>query len=82
MIMVIHAHYFQEVQAMERNEAIRTAMTQGYTVRFICRNPKTWAVIRFFGDYEDEVFTGKDIDSCLDNMEEIGYQIAEEMLGI
>ena len=67
---------------MERNEAIRTAMAHGYTVRFICRNPKTWAVIRIFGDYEDEVFTGKDIDSCMNKMEEIGCEIAEEMLGI
>lgn len=67
---------------MTRQGAINTAMAQGYGIRYN-RNPKCYEIYFNYSDGSDSLeWTGNTYEEAMNQMEQIGYTVAEMMMGI
>ena len=67
---------------MTREAAINTAKAQGYWVQY-SRNPKGYSVMFSYSDGTAvEEFFFSAFEQAMGKMEAIGYELAEQMMGI
>ena len=65
---------------MSYQGAINMAKGYGYFIQY-SRNPKGYEVARYCGDEKEIEYFGT-YDDCMNKLAELGYQVAEIMMGI
>lgn len=67
---------------MTRENAINTAKAQGYGIRY-SRNPKEYEIWYSYSDGTENLeWAGNTIEEAFNQMETIGYEIAETLMDI